>query len=245
VEIISRDRGKEYLRGATDGAPQAQQVIDRWHLLKNLRETIERFLSHTQMPEEANGGISPRQKRTSGERARSEGSRGRRLALYEQVVELSKQGGTIQGIARRLQISRQTVRKFVQAPSFPEFQRIPRTKSAIDKYRPYLRERWQAGSRTTDQLWKELQERGFSGSWMMVYRWVQLQNDAVAGSADQPQPQTPATAKRMAPRHLAPDGTSSVDILSIGDVACTWLELDRKSRPGCFSRIPFSSSLGP
>jgi transposase len=207
VEIISRDRGKEYLRGATDGAPQAQQVIDRWHLLKNLRETIERFLSHTQMPEDASGdtelAISPRQKRTSGERARSEGSRSRRLALYEQVIELSKLGGTIQGIARQLQISRQTVRKFVQAPSFPEFQRVPRTKSGIDEYRSYLRERWQAGCRTTDQLWKELQERGFSGSWMMVYRWVQLQNDAVVGSADQPQPQTSTTANRMAPRHLA------------------------------------------
>lgn len=95
------------------------------------------------------------------------------------------------------------MRKFIEAPSFPEFQRVPHTKSAIDEYRPYLRQRWQAGSRTTDQLWKELQERGFSGSWMMVYRWVQLQNDAVVGSADQPQPQTPATAKRMAPRHLA------------------------------------------
>jgi transposase len=33
VEIISRDRSKDYQRGATDGAPQAQQVIDRWHLL--------------------------------------------------------------------------------------------------------------------------------------------------------------------------------------------------------------------
>jgi transposase len=33
VEIISRDRSKDYQRGATDGAPQAQQIIDRWHLL--------------------------------------------------------------------------------------------------------------------------------------------------------------------------------------------------------------------
>jgi len=29
VEIISRDRSKDYQRGATDGAPTAQQVIDR------------------------------------------------------------------------------------------------------------------------------------------------------------------------------------------------------------------------
>jgi transposase len=32
-------------RGASQGAPQAVQVADRWHLLKNLRETVERILS--------------------------------------------------------------------------------------------------------------------------------------------------------------------------------------------------------
>ena len=207
VEIISRDRSKDYARGATDGAPQAQQVIDRWHLLKNLREAIERFLSHTQLPEEASSGaglaISPRQQRTSGERARSEGSRKRRLALYHQVVELSKQGGTIQGIARQLQISRQTVRKVVQAPSFPEFQRVARTKSAIDPYRLYLQERWEAGCRSTGQLWRELQERGFPGSWMMVYRWVQLQQDEKHERADQTQQNTQPVANKTAPHRLA------------------------------------------
>jgi transposase len=100
VEIISRDRSKEYQKGATEGAPQAQQPIDRWHLLKNLREAIERFLSHIQIPEDASEEsrltISPRQKRSSGEHVRSEGSRQRRLALYNQVVELYQQGGTME-----------------------------------------------------------------------------------------------------------------------------------------------------
>ena len=208
MEIISRDRSKDYQRGATDGAPAAQQVIDRWHLLKNLREAIERLLSHTQMPEDASeetgSAISPRQKRTSGERARAEGSRKRRLALYSQVVELSQQGGTIQGIAKHLQISRQTVRKFVQRPSFPEWHKAFRTKSTIDPYRPSLQERWLAGCRTTNQLWKELQERGFPGSWMMVYRWVQLQQDEGVGPADTSQQNhKKATATTKAPRHLA------------------------------------------
>ncbi len=44
IEIISRDRGSEMIKGAGDGAPQAIQVADRWHLLKNLREALERFL---------------------------------------------------------------------------------------------------------------------------------------------------------------------------------------------------------
>jgi transposase len=46
VEIISRDRSTEYRKGATDGAPDATQVADRWHLLKNLREMLQRLLEN-------------------------------------------------------------------------------------------------------------------------------------------------------------------------------------------------------
>ena len=207
VEIISRDRSKDYQRGATDGAPAAQQVIDRWHLLKNLREAIERFLSHTQMPEEASEGgglaISPRQKRTSGERVRSEGARQLRLALYQQVNELYRQGGTILGIARQLHIGHRRVRTFVRSPRFPEWGKPARTRSAIDPYRPYLQERWGQGCQETGQLWHELQARGFTGSRMMVYRWVQLQRDAPALAPAQTQHQAKRTTQSMAPRHLA------------------------------------------
>jgi len=155
VAIISRDRSTDYQRGATDGAPQAQQVIDRWHVFKNLREAIERFLSHTQRPVEASEALgleeTPRQKRTSGERVRSEGSRERRLALYQQVNALYQQGGTILGIARQLHLGHRRVRKFVRSPSFPQWSKPARTRSAIDPYRAYLQERWRQGCQQTGQ----------------------------------------------------------------------------------------------
>jgi transposase len=45
VEIVSRDRCGLYARGAKQGAAQARQVADRFHLIQNLRLAIEQQLS--------------------------------------------------------------------------------------------------------------------------------------------------------------------------------------------------------
>ena len=43
VELVSRDRWSDYAKAAAEAAPNAQHVADRWHLLKNLHEAIERL----------------------------------------------------------------------------------------------------------------------------------------------------------------------------------------------------------
>jgi transposase len=48
VEIVSRDRGGEYAAAAKQGAPQAQQVADRFHLVKNLRERLKELMDRKQ-----------------------------------------------------------------------------------------------------------------------------------------------------------------------------------------------------
>jgi hypothetical protein len=45
VELISRDRGTTKALGANRGAPQALQIADRWHLLRNLGEALEKVLA--------------------------------------------------------------------------------------------------------------------------------------------------------------------------------------------------------
>ena len=50
VEVVSRDRAGLYAEAAREGAPQARQVADRFHLLQNFRETVERQLGGYEAP---------------------------------------------------------------------------------------------------------------------------------------------------------------------------------------------------
>jgi transposase len=42
IEVATRDRATFYAEGLTQGAPAVIQVADRWYLLKNLSDAVER-----------------------------------------------------------------------------------------------------------------------------------------------------------------------------------------------------------
>lgn len=44
IQVVARDRGGIYATAAREGAPQARQVADRWHLLKNIGDALERMI---------------------------------------------------------------------------------------------------------------------------------------------------------------------------------------------------------
>ncbi len=54
IEVISRDRASAYADAARQGAPEAPQVADRFHLLMNLRKAVQRLLERKQasLPQE-------------------------------------------------------------------------------------------------------------------------------------------------------------------------------------------------
>jgi hypothetical protein len=50
IELIARDRDGLYADASRQGAPQAKQIADRFHLVQNLRSAIERQLSGLEGP---------------------------------------------------------------------------------------------------------------------------------------------------------------------------------------------------
>src|SRR5690242_15251428 len=128
VEVITRDRSSEYTRGAAMGAPKAVQVCDRWHLLQNLREMIERWLGGIhgrlrRLPRVAGEQAVPSRPiparaRTQAEAARSAGSRARRLAHYEEVRRRFGAGEKLLATSRATGLSRPTVRLYAYAQDF-------------------------------------------------------------------------------------------------------------------------------
>ena len=181
VHYLSRDRFPEYARGASEGAPSAQQVVDRWHLVKNLREVLERVLGrvHETLKQRQQASGLPvrarsRRRRSNNEQTASQMARLRREARYEDVVGLYKQGIPVLRIAEDLHMSRTTVRKFVAAGAFPERATTLRSRSILDPYVPYLQEHLNKGDANASQLWRDVRKQGFPGGYKVV-GWLQAQ----------------------------------------------------------------------
>lgn len=198
IRIIARDRAGAYADGATKGAPQAIQVADRFHLLQNLADTLlPVFEAHAKLLREAAGDRAssdhpvstampappatlndvartlPPPQRSPKHQAQADQRREARLERFERVRALHAQGWPIRAIGRELDLNRDTVRKFLRAPSFPERQpRVLHQPGVLEPFIPYLIESWNAGCRTGTTLWDEIRERGYTGKRSTVLTFV-------------------------------------------------------------------------
>jgi transposase len=185
VEIIARDRSSAYAEGARQGAATATQVADRFHMLQNLREALDQlFLTHSPVLDAVNATLAqqpvplsdgamavpvpphdiplPAQQRAAQRQAR-------RQALHTQVWALHHQGWTAPAIAQQVGLSLRTVQRDLQRATFGgRKRRSDLGDSALNPYKSYLLERWNAGCYTAMRLFRDLRQRGYAGGYGVV-----------------------------------------------------------------------------
>jgi transposase len=193
VTVVARDRAEAYASGVTQGAPDAVQVADRWHLLKHLREAVEAELRErptlpwcpspapaaalpTGMPPDPSAADpAPLYPDTpTGRRAEAarQARRTQRLGQYEQACSLRQQGLSMARIARDVGVRARTLCRWFAAEAFPERQRRTGETSCLDPSTPVLHQYWEAGCRNATYLWRTLRAQGCPGSYAVVYRYV-------------------------------------------------------------------------
>ncbi len=191
AEVISRDRAGAYADGARQGAPAAIQVADRFHLLANAGELLERVLASQRTalhraaaavdlalagaaPPETEARLAAPATPSGQTRAQEEqqSRRAQRLARYEAVLALHQQGFSQVAISEQVGLGRKTVRRYLRSDAFPEHAPAAPRPSTLAPYDQYLRTRWADGCHNAHQLWQEIRSQGFPGQAAVVRQYL-------------------------------------------------------------------------
>ena len=100
-------------------------------------------------------------------------ARDRRREIHEQVWNLRSIGLSGQAIAQELGVSKTTVFNYLRSSTFSERrQRSDQGLSLLNPYHNYLLNRWNSGNYNTQELFEEIRQAGYTGSYATVVRFT-------------------------------------------------------------------------
>ncbi|KRQ17480.1 ISL3 family transposase, partial [Bradyrhizobium manausense] len=214
IKVVARDRAGLYADGTRCGAPDAVQVADRWHLLNSLGDALRhavgrhrhnvaaavQIMASAQRPKTGSSTAPPglAQLRADRKAARRE--------RWDEICRLREQGCPTSRIAHLLGVDRRTVQRWLAAGGEPEHSRPYRPSHLIGPFEAWLEARWASGCQVGQQLWRELQQQGYTGSRVTVARWAaDRRARADAGGTVQPHLTWKAPTRRRCAWYLSQD----------------------------------------
>jgi transposase len=208
VEIVARDRAGAYADGVQQGAPNAIQVADRWHLLRNCSDALLQVLDRHRgafgrvangMAREADDGVSsPEIGPATKREKRQEKRQADRNVRFNTVAALARAGLGVRAIARETGLARNTVRRWLREGAAPTWRKGERSR-ITDPFRPYLRQRLSEGMGNATRLWREITNLGFRGQVITVRRAVAQ----LKGGSSRPKRSPAPVWRRPTPRRTA------------------------------------------
>jgi predicted transcriptional regulator len=231
--VVSRDRSATYAEAAAQGAPGAVQVADRWHLLKNLREAVERVLGRHSTVVNATlkaleappcpareptapqtGAAAPSAELPSSpppvepvsDSPRLQAKRAKRRELverFDRVHELHKRGYPAARIARELGLSQRSVFRYLRRDTCPAWDLRGSRRSRLDRHRGWIDARLAEGLINVADLHRQLSDRGFKGSYGSVHAFVTKRLGATGKKRERLNAAAPPVPRPPSPRQIS------------------------------------------
>jgi transposase len=211
IQMVSRDRAGVYADAIRQGLPTALQVADRWHLLKNLGDTVQRYLARQRLPLRDKlravtaPAALPRPVPPPSPRPREQARMQRRQAKWMRVQELQhlhQAGIGLREIARQRGLSRQTIRKYLTWTELPPSVRAART-TLLDPYRQEVEQGLRA-SLSSAQILRRIEAQGYTGSRGTLCRYLAERRRALTGVKTSSRRKAPLLRReRVSPREAA------------------------------------------
>jgi transposase len=151
-------------------------------------------------PDPASVPLAPPQSATAAARL-ARRRRTQRWAHYHQVWTYHQQGWTLDAIADQVGLSRRTVQRYLQGPTFPERQpRHGQDHSTLDPYKAALLAGWNNGCRNGWHLFRMIRRQGFRGQYGSVALYVRRMRQAQGLAPGQRRSTRPLPTVTEAPR---------------------------------------------
>lgn len=179
IEVVSRDRCGLYAQAAREGAPQARQVADRFHLVQNLRAAIKEQMNlsgHANvrpiLSEDAIAGTTAQHRRARLAHRQS------RQDIFDTLHALRQEGLTYSEIARRTGYERRSVTNWLASGAPRDRNRAALNPTSPLYFEAFLADCWKDGNRLGRHLLHDLRNRGYTGSRSNLERLLQVWRQA-------------------------------------------------------------------
>ncbi|GGR01887.1 ISL3 family transposase [Kitasatospora griseola] len=180
VEIVCRDRSSAFSEATRRAAPEAIQVADRWHLLHSLTRAVERTAhahracllkdADRTAPDMILALIEPV---PPADDPPDSQIIARVRQRHKDVHDRLNRGDSLSAISRELQLDRKTVRRYATS-DLDDLVASARDRrpELLARFKSYIQQRYRTGGTNAAQLYREIHERGYRGSKVVVRRYV-------------------------------------------------------------------------
>jgi transposase len=168
IRLVSRDGSISYAAAIRESLPEAVQVSDKFHLIKNLLDYVRKYLRRKYPSKLIISDFEKNKTEhliadTNKKNLLREEKIAAKWALMSEVKEKHKNGTGIKQLARDYSMSRVTIRKYLVAESPIYWQKGYKRGSKIDKFKGLIIELLNDGN-THHEIFNILKQKGYDGS---------------------------------------------------------------------------------